>query len=89
MSSSLSARKTPRFSNDHLSASCSLKGIFARKFYDQDGSLNGDLITLGIEYLSWIEGLYAGFSCDKYDKIFLQFLIKEIKENDSVDVWID
>ncbi len=93
MSSTLSARITPRYCNDYVIASCSLKGIFARKFYDHDGSLNGKLLTLGDEYLSWIEGLLSGLklggNSEKCDKEFLQFLIDNIIENDSVDIWID
>lgn len=86
MSSTLYIRKIPKISCNEYVFKYPLKGYIARKFYEHDGSLSGEMITIGSEYLQWFEGLLAAYTEEDKDK--LEEIVEILRNGDTIDIWI-
>jgi hypothetical protein len=89
MSSTLYFRKTPKAPAEFGSFSQPLKGVFARRFYDHDGSLGGDLITLELRHLEWVCGVRDSGVGDRGDRKTLDMIIEALKSGETVDMWFE
>ncbi len=89
MTSTLCMRKTPKPSKDGWHFKVPIKSIFARRFYDHDGSLGGGMITIGATDLSWIEGVIAAGSFDKKEISELHAICDHIREGGTIDMWFE
>jgi hypothetical protein len=88
MSSTLFFSKTPVQSVDEIAAfKQPLKGIIAARYYDHDGSLSGDTITLTAEDLPFLEGVLAAYRGD--DCKDLVRVVDHLKVHGMIDVRID
>ena len=90
MSSTLCFRRTPKSTDEFAHVKQPLKGIFARRYYDHDGSLGGGLMTLSETDLDWLRGVQAGFtSSDPSERKALDRIIEIIEAGDTVDMWFE
>lgn len=90
MSSTLCFRKTPkRTDKEDLHCKQPLKGIFARRYYDHDGSLGGGVQTLTISDLRWLQGVQAAFKGDEHDSKLLNRVIELLESDETVDMWFE
>ena len=93
MSSTLCMRKTPKPTKDEWHFELPIKGIFARRFYDHDGTLGGGLVTIGPDDLSWLEGVIGGLATagtlDKKELADLRAIREHIHEGGTVDMWFE
>jgi hypothetical protein len=87
MSVSLCFRKTPKKVKEIDSCGHPIKGIFARKFYGHDGSLNGEKVTLDDEYLDWLYGVRDMLNSND-DVTTINKMISIILAGRTVDIWI-
>ena len=88
MSSTLYFRKSPPKKPHFGACKHPLKSIFARKFYERDGSLSEDMLTLGADELGWLQGLRDGRWGNNSDQKTLDKIVKLIEEGHTVDMWI-
>ena len=91
MTSTLCIRKTPAIIKaSNWSFKHPIKGYIGRRFYDHDGSLGGDLITIGPEYLEWFEGvLLAANNLDKREHKDFEAVVKVLRSGSTIDMWFD
>ena len=89
MSSTLCMRKTPEPTKDEWHFKMPVKSVFARRFYDHDGSLGGGMITIGPDDLSWLEGVLGAGNFDAKDTKHLREIRDHIHEGGSVDMWFE
>lgn len=89
MSSTLCMRITPKPSNDEWHFKLPVKAIFARKFYDHDGSLGGGMLTLTVEHLEWLEGVLAAGQFDKKHHDDLEAIAAVLRGGGTVDMWFE
>jgi hypothetical protein len=82
MSSSMYWRPVPKDLPRPELLSYDLKHRLARRFWDHDGSLNGEPIEFDATQIPYLEGLADGGVEDA------QELIDAIREHGSVHVWI-
>jgi hypothetical protein len=87
MSSTLHFMKTPRPEEELGSCKVPLKSIFARKYYDHDGSCGGGLMTLGVVDLEWLKGVRDAGSIQGDQMRLLRDIITLIEEGETVDMW--
>lgn len=87
MSSTLCIRVTPEPEDSHWSFKQPVKGIFARRFYDHDGSLGGSLVTIGAKELPWLEGVLAAGSFEEHERKELEDIASVLQGGGSVDMW--
>lgn len=87
MTSTLCARKTPRPTKDKWHFKQPVKGIFARRFYGHDGSLGGQLMTIGADDLSWLEEVIGAGGFSKKDMKDLRAIRDYIHDGGTVDLW--
>ena len=87
MSSTLCFRQTPESEEGVGRCKYPLKRIFAKKYYDHDGSLGGDIITLTYIDLPWLQGVQSVYNGD--DKEVLDEIIKLIEQAQTVDMWFE
>lgn len=70
-----------------------VKGFFARRYYDHDGSLCGGKITIGQDDLVFLNGIVdlvsVAASIDKRERCYLEEVIEIIKAGDTIDIWIE
>lgn len=89
MTSTLTIRKTPKpVKHTEFRFKQPFKGVIARKFYDHDGSLSGEFITLSGVDLNWLEGVIDGFNGEKSDIRDLEKIQRYIQEGHTIDIWI-
>lgn len=90
MSSTLCFRKTPKkVDREDLHCKQPLKGIFAERYYDHDGSLGGDIQTLTVSDLPWIQGVRAAFRGDERDRKLLDRIVELLESDETVDMWFE
>lgn len=89
MSSSLHFMKTPEPDEELGSCKLPLKAVFAKKYYDHDGSCGGGLETLGMSDLEWLHGVYAGGGIKDDQLKLLQDIISIIEGGKTVDMWFE
>jgi hypothetical protein len=65
-----------------------LKYIFARTYWDHDGSLCGEEIVLRPDSLAYLSGIRDG-SNDKELKQDIEILIKAIQKYGSIAIWLE
>ncbi|WP_242890225.1 hypothetical protein [Actinomadura litoris] len=82
MSSSLYWRPAPREEPPAHELSYELKKAIAQRAWGHDGSLHGDEITIGPDWVPYLEGL-SDAGIDGADE-----LIKAIKDHERVLIWI-
>lgn len=90
MSSTLIARVNPLPTDEkewHFGQQ--LKCVFARRFYDHDGSLGGGRMTLDDQHLDWMEGVRDGWGTDDDQLQRLCEMIEQIKEGRTIDIWFE
>lgn len=90
MTSTLFVRKTPKKIKNEFHFKQPVKGIIGKKFFEHDGSLGGNLITIGSENLEWFEGVIAAATNwnEKEYKDFVKVL-EILSEGDSIDMWFE
>lgn len=90
MSSTLLFRRTPKSTKELCHFKQPLKGMFARRFYDHDGSLGGGMITIGPEQLDWLRGIHAAYK-EQYagESKDLEKLIAVLEEGETIDMWFE
>ena len=90
MSSTLCMRRTPKPPEaEQWHFKYPVKGWFARRFYDHDGSLGGGMHTIGPEQLDWIDGLLLGGRCDEQERQNLAAVAEVLREGGTVDMWFE
>jgi len=90
MTSSLYITKTPKPAEvESFAFKHPLKGIIARRYYDHDGSLSGETITLTGDDLAWFTGLIDGFMGDGSDLNDLMKIKQLIENGETIDIWIE
>ena len=87
MSSTLCIRRTPKPDENEWRFKLPIKGLIARKFYDHDGSLGGQQITVGPAYLGWFEGILAAGHFADTECRALEQIIEILREGDTIDLW--
>jgi len=89
MSSTLFFRRTPTATSKSV---CSfgqpIKGAIARRFYDHDGSLGGELLTIGRDELGFFEGLAAACPNPK-DRTALEVIVSILRDHGTIDMWFE
>jgi hypothetical protein len=86
MSSSLYWRQAPREAPPANRLPYGLKKALARRYWDHDGSLPGDLTELGKSSLDYLEGIRDG--ADEQTSQGAAELISAIREYGAVEIWI-
>jgi hypothetical protein len=66
-----------------------VKAIFARKFYDHDGSLGGGVVTLTLVDLPWLEGVLDAGTLDPRYRADLEAIAMALRAGDTVDMWFE
>jgi len=89
MSSTLVMRITPKPTKNGWHFKQPIKGMFARRFYDHDGSLGGGVFTLTSDHLDWIDGVIAAGRFDDKDAKDLEAIAKAIRNGETVDMWFE
>jgi len=89
MSSTLYFKRTPKPGTGRL-GSCKqpLKGIFAKRYYDHDGSGGGGMLIINEYDLEWLRGVRAA-TTENADRTLLDKIIKEIEDGNTVDMWFE
>ena len=82
-------RVTPKPTDTEWSFKQPVKGLFARRYYDHDGSLGGGMRTLSLADLDWIDGLIAGGKFDADDLNRLQTIADKLREGETIDMWFE
>jgi hypothetical protein len=82
-------RRTPRQTKEQWAFKLPVKGAFARRFYDHDGSLGGGMITIGADQLDWIDGLIAGGRFDASELRDLRQIADVLREGGTIDMWFE
>lgn len=82
MSTALYWRPAPKDEPPPDSLSDHLKRILARRFWDHDGSLYADTVTMTRDDLAYVEGLKDAMVADA------NVLYEAIKEHGDVEIWI-
>lgn len=85
MTTTLMIRKTPTRTPKGLHFKQPIKGIIAKRYYGHDGSLSGELLTLGSNDLQWFEGVFDSHPDDKDLKTVITYL----KEGHTIDLWLE
>ena len=89
MSSTLCIRKTPVPPRDSVwHFKLPVKGVIARKFYNHDGTLGGEMITIGPEHLEWFEGVLAAGRFDEIEARKLREVVAALQDG-SIDMWFE
>jgi len=91
VSSTLCFKKTPTDIKEIGHCKLPLKAIFARRYYDHDGSCGGGEITLTGNDLEWLRGVRDGMNDgqDKDDVRLMAKIIQLIEGGDTVDMWFE
>jgi hypothetical protein len=91
MTSTLFIRKTPKPTNDQIAFKQPIKGMITRRYYNHDGSLGGNLVTVPPSHLAWWEGLLAGGDrgADEPDIKNLDRVVEMLRDGDSIDLWFE
>lgn len=87
MSSTLYFRRTPR-AQKLCSFKQPIKGAIARRYYDHDGSLGGDMETISRGEVAFFEGLAAACA-DPADRAALEKIIRVLDEDGTIDMWFE
>ncbi len=88
MSSTLHIRKTPTPSDAPVwDFKQPVKGWFGRRYYDHDGSLGGNLITIPPTDLPWLEGLLLAGNIEYGDRQALERIAELLRGGDCIDIW--
>lgn len=82
-------RKTPKPEKDEWHFVVPVKSIFARRFYDHDGSLGGGMVTIGARDLNWLEGVIDAGTFDKKDMKDLCAIRDHIRNGGTIDMWFE
>jgi hypothetical protein len=89
MSSVLCFRKTPTATSELGSCKKPLKAIFARRYYDHDGSCGGDMLILTGGDLEWLRGVRDGMlEINDHSKL-MDKIIQTIEGGNTVDMWFE
>ena len=88
MSSTLLVRRTPK-APEEWAFKMPVKSAIARRYYEHDGSLGGEMITLTATELPWFEGLLAGSSFDAEDTKSLKAIVQVLRDGDDIDLWFE
>jgi hypothetical protein len=86
MSSSLYWRPVPREVPPANSLPYGLKKALARRYWDHDGSLNGDMIEISEADVPYLEGIRDAASGEVSEGA--AGLIEAIREYGAVEIWI-
>lgn len=89
MSSTLCIRKTPKPDKNEWHFKLPIKGLIARRFYDHDGSLGGNLLTIGAEHLAWFEGILAAGKFAETERRDLEKIVEVLRDGDTIDMWFE
>lgn len=90
MTSTLIIRKTPKVPNTReWNFKHPIKGFIGRRFYDHDGSLGGNLITIGPEHLEWFEGILMAAHLDERENKEFETVVKILRSGETIDVWFE
>ena len=89
MTSTLCIRKTPVAKQDNWCFKHPVKRFIGRRFYDHDGSLGGDMITIGPEYLEWFEGVLIAANMDEREHKDFEAVVEILRSGNEIDMWFD
>lgn len=89
MTSTLYIRQTPAKSRSNWHFKLPIKGFIGRRYYDHDGSLGGNLITIGPEHLEWFEGILVAANLEKSDRRDFETVVNILRDGKTIDVWIE
>ncbi len=87
MSSTLCIRKTPITQN--WSFKQPIKGFIGRRYYNHDGSLGGDIITIGPGDLAWFEGILLAANLEKSEHKNFERVVEVLRDGETIDMWFD
>ena len=90
MSSTLCMRVTPKpLDKKTWHFKMPVKAIFARRFYDHDGTLGGGCLTITVNDLSWLEGVMDAGNFDSSEMRDLKSIADALREGETVDMWFE
>ena len=87
MSSTLSIRKIPTTKNWLFKQP--IKGFIGQRFYNHDGSLGGDIITIGPDHLAWFEGILVAAKLEKSERKNFERVVEVLRNGETIDIWFN
>lgn len=89
MSSTLCFRVSPKPTDTEWAFKLPVKQIFARRYYDHDGSLGGGMKVLTFSDLPWLDGVLAAANYLERDMSALRAIADRLREGEAIEMWFE